>query len=177
MLGMFLVNSVPARILFDSGASQSFVTEPFVRKSGMVPTLMHRPMLVQIPGSTAKTQLSCKNIPIVIQEVPFQAELIVLGAKGLEVILGMNWMTEYQGIIDCATKAISLTSSEGEEVEYVATVHSSRAYCKKGVAEPTLEEVPVVCEYLIHPKRIYFPEHFCYCFSSNLCVLNTTKMD
>jgi hypothetical protein len=24
---------------------------------------------------------------------------------------------------------------------------SSRAYCKKGVAEPTLEEVPVVCEY------------------------------
>jgi hypothetical protein len=26
-------------------------------------------------------------------------------------------------------------------------VHSSRAYCKKGVAEPSLEEVPVVCEY------------------------------
>jgi hypothetical protein len=23
---------------------------------------------------------------------------------------------------------------------------------------------------LIRPKRIYFPEHFCYCFSSNLCV-------
>jgi hypothetical protein len=30
---------------------------------------------------------------------------------------------------------------------------------------------------MIRPKRIYFPEHFCYCFSSNLCVLNTTKMD
>jgi hypothetical protein len=29
---------------------------------------------------------------------------------------------------------------------------------------------------LIRPKRIYFPEHFCYCFSSNLCVLNTTNM-
>jgi hypothetical protein len=25
---------------------------------------------------------------------------------------------------------------------------------------------------MIRPKRIYFPEHFCYCFSSNLCVLN-----
>jgi hypothetical protein len=83
----------------------------------------------------------------VIEGVPFQAELIVLGAKGLEVILGMNWMTEHQGIIDCARKAISLTSSEGEEIEYVATVHSSQAYCKKGVVEPTLEEVPVVCEY------------------------------
>jgi hypothetical protein len=30
---------------------------------------------------------------------------------------------------------------------------------------------------VIHPKRIYFPEHFCYWFSSNLCVLNTTNTD
>jgi hypothetical protein len=30
---------------------------------------------------------------------------------------------------------------------------------------------------LIRPKRIYFLEHFCYCFSSNLCVLNTTNTD
>jgi hypothetical protein len=31
--------------------------------------------------------------------------------------------------------------------------------------------------YLIHPKDIYFPEHFCCCFSSNLCVWNTTNTD
>jgi hypothetical protein len=30
---------------------------------------------------------------------------------------------------------------------------------------------------VIRLKRIYFPEHFCYCFSSNLCVLNTTNTD
>jgi hypothetical protein len=30
---------------------------------------------------------------------------------------------------------------------------------------------------VIRPKRIYFSEHFCYCFSSNLCVLNTTNAD
>jgi hypothetical protein len=30
---------------------------------------------------------------------------------------------------------------------------------------------------LIRPKRIYFLEHFRYCFSSNLCVLNTTNTD
>jgi hypothetical protein len=29
----------------------------------------------------------------------------------------------------------------------------------------------------IRPKRIYFSEHFCYCFSSNLCVLNATNAD
>jgi hypothetical protein len=30
---------------------------------------------------------------------------------------------------------------------------------------------------LIRPKRIHFPKHFCYCFFSNLCVLNTTNTD
>jgi hypothetical protein len=104
-------------------------------------------MLVQITGSTAKTRLSCKGVPIVIQGELFEAELIVLGAQGLEVILGMDWLTKYQGIIDCARKAISITSSGGEKVEYVAIVHSSQAYCKKSIAGPTLEEVPIVCEY------------------------------
>jgi hypothetical protein len=85
----------------------------------------------------------------------FEAELIVLGAQGLEVILGMDWMTKYQGIIDCARKAITLTSEGGVEVEYVATVHSSRAYCKKSIAEPTLEQVPVVYEFLdVFPEEL-----------------------
>jgi hypothetical protein len=35
----------------------------------------------------------------------------------------------------------------------------------------------LVTSSLIRPKRIYFPEHFCYCFSSNLSVLNTTNTD
>jgi hypothetical protein len=130
-MGMFLVHSTHTRVLFDSGASHSFITEPFVKKSGMITTLMNRPMLVQIPGSATKTRLSCKKVPIEIKGVSFQAELIVLGAQGLEVILGMDWMTKYQGHIDCARKAITITSSEGVRVDYVATIPSSRAYCKR----------------------------------------------
>jgi hypothetical protein len=30
--GMFLINSIPASLLFDSGASHSFVTKSFVEK-------------------------------------------------------------------------------------------------------------------------------------------------
>jgi hypothetical protein len=82
VMDMFLVHSTPARVLFYSGASHSFVTEPFVKKSNMTPTLMERLMLVQIPRSTAKTRLSCKQVPVEILGVPFQAELIVLGAQG-----------------------------------------------------------------------------------------------
>src|SRR4051794_16371076 len=37
VLGMFSVNSVPARVLFDSGASHSFVTEEFTCTSKIQP--------------------------------------------------------------------------------------------------------------------------------------------
>ncbi|XP_071681683.1 uncharacterized protein [Lolium perenne] len=147
VLGTFLVNSVPSTVLFDSGASHSFVTKPFVRKGGLTPTPMKRPMLVQIPGSTSKTQSSCKEVPIEIQGKRFHADLIVLGEQGLEVILGMNWMLKYKGYIDCVHRAITLTAEDGEVVEHVATMPSSKALCKKSVASPALHEVPVACEY------------------------------
>ncbi|XP_071685280.1 uncharacterized protein [Lolium perenne] len=130
VLGTFPVNSVSSTVLFDSGASHSFVTKPFARKSGLRPTIMQRPMLVQIPGSSTKTDLSCKDVPIDIQGKRFYADLIVLGEQGLEVILGMNWMVKYKGHIDCVRRAITLTAEDGEVVEHVATIPSSKVFMK-----------------------------------------------
>nr|XP_051197456.1 uncharacterized protein LOC127310866 [Lolium perenne] len=141
VLGTFPVNSVPSTVLFDSGASHSFVTKPFARKSGFKPTIMQRPMLVQIPGASTKTDLPCKDVPIDIQGKRFHTDLIVLGEQGLEVILGMNWMVKYKGHIDCVRRAITLTAEDGEVVEHVVTMPSSKALCKKSVVSPALHEV------------------------------------
>jgi hypothetical protein len=147
MLGTFLVNSVPARVLFDFGASHSFVTEHFVKKGKLESTMMARAMLVQIPGLVMKTKENCVDVPIDIQGVPFKANLIILGTKGLDVVLGMDWMTNYQGHIDCARKVISMTNSEGVQIEHITTMPSRKAYYRKSVSGPTLDQVPVVCEY------------------------------
>jgi hypothetical protein len=108
---------------------------------------MDRLMIVQIPRSTAKTQLSCRNVPVELHGVKFQADLIVLGTKGLDVVLGMDWMSKYQGHIDCARKAITITSSNGVQIENITTMPSRKAYYKKSVSGPTLDQVSVVCEY------------------------------
>jgi hypothetical protein len=60
VLGMFSVNSVPARVLFDSGASHSFVTEDFACTSKIQPISLKHVMIVQIPGSTTKARKICK---------------------------------------------------------------------------------------------------------------------
>jgi hypothetical protein len=79
--------------------------------------------------------------------VHFQADPIILGTKGLDVVLGMDWMSKYQGHIDCTRKSITVTSSDGIQIEHIATMPSRKAYYKKSVSGPTLEQVPVVCEY------------------------------
>jgi hypothetical protein len=71
VLGMFLVNSIPARVLFDSGASHSFITEHFVKKGKLESTMMTRAMLVQIPGSIVKTKDNCVDVPVDIHGVSF----------------------------------------------------------------------------------------------------------
>ena len=104
-------------------------------------------MLVQIPGTSTRTDLSCKEVPIDIHGKLFHVDLIVLGEQGLEVILGMDWMVKYKGHIDCVRRAITITASDGELVKHVATLPSSQALCKKSVTETTLDKVPIVCEY------------------------------
>jgi hypothetical protein len=104
-------------------------------------------MIVQIPGSQVRAHLTYEEVPIVIHGVSFQADLISLGTKGLDVVLGMDWMSKYHGHIDCAQKAITVTSSDGVQIEHIATMPSCKAYYKKSVAGLTLDQVPVVCEY------------------------------
>jgi hypothetical protein len=48
------------------------------------------------------------------------ANLIVLESKGIDVILGMDWLSKHNGLIDCAKKAVRLTPSSLKKLEYIA---------------------------------------------------------
>jgi hypothetical protein len=40
--------------------------------------------------------------------------------KGIDVILGMDWLSKYKVLIDCAKKSIKTTTPEGKEMEFIA---------------------------------------------------------
>jgi hypothetical protein len=48
------------------------------------------------------------------------ANLIVLELKGIDVILGMDWLSKHKVLIDCTEKSVKLTTPEGKEMEFVA---------------------------------------------------------
>jgi hypothetical protein len=90
VLGMFLASSHPATVLFDSGASHSFISSSFVVRHQLPITIMKETMLVSSPGGEMRTKHICHAISITIRGVDFLANLIVLDSKGIDIILGMD---------------------------------------------------------------------------------------
>jgi hypothetical protein len=43
-----------------------------------------------------------------------------LESKGIEVILGMDWLSKHKVLIDCAKKSVKLTTLNKKELEFVA---------------------------------------------------------
>ena len=103
VIGMFSVNDIPAVILFDSGASHSFISRSFVAQNKFPCSLLGKNMLVQTPGSLIKSNLVCRDLEININGVCFPTSLIIIEFAKLDVILGMNWLTQYQVCINCVT--------------------------------------------------------------------------
>ncbi|WVZ93098.1 hypothetical protein U9M48_039107 [Paspalum notatum var. saurae] len=77
--------------------------------------------------------------------VEFLSNLIVLESKGLDIILGMDWLCKYNGVIDCAKKMVSVKGPEGKIVEYQA-VPSNAAKARLNQAN-AVAEIKVVNEF------------------------------
>jgi hypothetical protein len=78
VLGTFLVNSEPASILFNSGASHSFVTNQFVEKHNLPMNPMKKQLLVTSPGGEMKANHICPPVNLKLNEIEFLADLVVL---------------------------------------------------------------------------------------------------
>jgi hypothetical protein len=126
VLDTFPVNSVPATVLFDSRASHSFITEQFVEKHGIPISSMKTHLLISSLNGEMKSTHLCPPVNLKIRGIDFQADLVVLTSSGIDVILGMDWLGECDGIILCAKKSMLLTIPQGDRIEVVATAHPKR---------------------------------------------------
>jgi hypothetical protein len=79
-------------------------------------------MLVSLPRGEMRTKHICPVVSISIRRVDFPSNLILLDSKGIYIILGMDWLSKYDGVIQCARKAVRLTKKDGTTVEFIATV-------------------------------------------------------
>jgi len=120
--GTFLVNSTPSFVLFDSGATNSFVSCDHIKTLGLTQFSIISDV-VDIPsGETVLCKRLYRNVPIRIGEVDFSADLMEFPLGGFEIILGMDWLGKYRAFIDCYQKKVTLRGPKGKRVSYRAFV-------------------------------------------------------
>ena len=68
--GMFLINSIPASVLFDSGASHS-VTKSFVEKHKILNYPLKKKLLIRSLGGELRATHSCPQTKIEIRGLTF----------------------------------------------------------------------------------------------------------
>jgi hypothetical protein len=152
VISMFLIIDTSAVVLFDYGASHSFISAAYVGKHNLPLALLRCQMIVSSPGGDMPARQLCPKVNLKKREVDFVANLIVLESKGIDVILGMDWLSKYKVHIDCAKKSVKMTTPKGKEMEFIA----DPVVTTKGVANCVKEnqldasqasEVPVVNEF------------------------------
>ena len=111
-----------AIILFDSGATHSFISTKYARRFH----INLEPMEVGVVVSTSVGKLViCRKIvmgcPICIKGQTLTANLIVFNMEGFDIILGMDWLSNNHAIIDCHNKEIIFRFPVDSEFKFIGT--------------------------------------------------------
>ena len=110
-----------------------------------------------------------RDCPIRIREHEFPGDLIELSFREFDVILGMDWLSQHQVVVDCRMKRVTLRTPSREKVTFigersnhlsnVVSAATARTIVRKGCeaylayvidkkkAEPSLSNIPIVCDY------------------------------
>ncbi|XP_073277633.1 uncharacterized protein [Primulina huaijiensis] len=118
-----LINEMSAYVLFDCGATHSFISKRFAKKLRLITEILVEPFRVATPTSkTIETHRVHRDCEICINDHLFQAEFIQLNMVEFDAILEMNWLSKNHAIVDCRLKNVKLRAPNQEEIVYYGKV-------------------------------------------------------
>jgi hypothetical protein len=148
MMGTFLVANYPAVILFDSGASHTFISKKFVEKHCIPCTESREGFIIHSPRRHIFTKEVVFHIPVTLAGREFPTNMIVLKGQDIDVILGMNWLAQHKAIINTDLRTIKLSHGHEEIQLSIPVAISAKLFGR--IYEAIIQEIqdiPVVCEF------------------------------
>ncbi len=118
--GITLLSDIHARTLFDTGASYSFISCIFARTHGFEERPLGRTMFVQTPGPPMEANCYVPSCPVRLGWLLCPWDLVVIPIRELDVVLGMDWLTNDHAVIDCEKHQVRLHEPGFPEHVYLA---------------------------------------------------------
>ena len=115
--GTLLVNSVISKVLIDSGATRSFVSEQFLGKLHCEIEWLGETLIIKLANDDqVPVDRVCPACDIEIAGHHFSVDLIPFKLGEFDIILGMDWLACHNAQIDCANKRVKLRTAENATV-------------------------------------------------------------
>ncbi|KAJ9566466.1 hypothetical protein OSB04_002432 [Centaurea solstitialis] len=139
--GVFPINTRPALVLFDTGATWSFVSSTFCKDFCLERGKLASPIAVDVAAEEVRM---CEDVyrdcVIVIHGVSFIIDLIPTPMNGIDVIVGVDWMFRNGGTMDCAGQLVRIQNpSAGELIVYGKRRRKQLAFCSVAKARRWLQ--------------------------------------
>lgn len=150
--GTLSIYDIPVRVLFDTGASHSFISYDLMDKLNLKYVIISNPLCVSNPiGGPTNLDTVCLNVPISCRNHLFPFDLFVLGFMGFGVLLGMDWLSKFKAILDCGRRLVRVSDAGDVGVdiscEEPKKLMSSFLYSLE-VTKAELGDVPVVRDFI-----------------------------
>jgi hypothetical protein len=148
LTGTFSIRGRPVTILFDSGATHSFINVKTMSNLDLKWCHTNQAYMVATPGGKVASNQVALRVPLEIGSKTFPTHLVTLSLNGVDVILGMNWMTQHKVVLDIFERMLEINSPfVGNSILYFRpTCH--KGSCVYAAITTQLVDIPVVCEYM-----------------------------
>jgi hypothetical protein len=73
--------------------------------------------MIATPGGKIASNQICRDVPIQMGSNLIKTDLILLNIKGMDILLGMDWMTRHQVSLDISSRVVEIDSPD-----YKATI-------------------------------------------------------
>ncbi|GJS70927.1 putative reverse transcriptase domain-containing protein [Tanacetum coccineum] len=105
--GTFLLNDHYVKILFDTGADRSFISNTFSTLIDVTPTTLENHYDVELTdGKIIGVNTIIRDCTLNFMNHPFNIDLMPVPLGSFDVIIGMDWLTKYHGVIICEEKIV-----------------------------------------------------------------------
>nr|GEU99931.1 putative reverse transcriptase domain-containing protein [Tanacetum cinerariifolium] len=176
--GIILVNSKPARVLYDSGASVSFVSYEFSKNLSIPPNKLPLPLEVEVASDKVVVVSNVyREVDLEIDDNVFRIDLIPIMLGVFDIVIGMDWLDKYNTNILCSQKLVRVINPQGREIVIygdrrkgdlkLCSIMKARRYLSCGChafmahvininfEKKSVEEVPIVYEFLdVFPEEL-----------------------
>ena len=111
-------------MLFDYGASHSFIAASVVIELGLEVEALEEPLYVSSPlGIRARIRMICRGCELEISGTLLTVDLRIMDMSEFEVILRMDWLTTYKVVIDCERRRVTTYTQDSTRVVFQGDKH------------------------------------------------------